>query len=228
MSFHCPTARGEGCKRPVLGFGLYTQLGEHWVKLLAVTVLFKFPSLLLVQRLSSPPAPFNIWTVNQVKMRGLSWSHRLWLLCPIPVARLRAGVADGRVGCGQGCPWVLGSRCCLSLFPFMLHKACVFVQVSRRKICSPTAPRRWAPGILQDHPWVWLQTPPCWWGATCPSHGVSPPKLGASSPLPMSCLCRRRALPDGRSPQADPEPAGGDGECPSPSMLGSLPGHGLC
>lgn len=65
-------------------------------------------------------------------------------------------------------------------------------------------------------------------GCHLPQPWGVPPKLGASSPLPMSCLCRRRALPDGRSPQADPEPAGGDGECPSPGMLGSLPGHGLC
>lgn len=65
-------------------------------------------------------------------------------------------------------------------------------------------------------------------GCHLPQPWGVPPRLAASKPLPMSCLCRRRALPDGRSPQADPEPAGGDGECPSPGMLGSLPGHGLC
>lgn len=42
-----------------------------------------------------------------------------------------------------------------------------------------------------------------------------PPKLRVSNPFPTSYPRRRRALPDGRSPQADPEPAGGDGECPS-------------
>lgn len=61
----------------MLGFGLYVQLGERRAKLLAVTVLFKFPSQFLVQRVSSPPAPFNIWTVNQVKIRDLSWSCHL-------------------------------------------------------------------------------------------------------------------------------------------------------
>lgn len=75
----------------MLGFGLYAQLGERRAKLLAVSVLFKFPPRLLVRHLSSPPAAFDVWTVNQVEMRDLSWSRHLWLLCRIPAARLRAG-----------------------------------------------------------------------------------------------------------------------------------------
>lgn len=216
MSFHCPAARGEGCRRSVLGFGLYTQLGEHWVKLLAVTVLFQFPSLLLVQRLSSSPAPFNIWTVNQVKMRDLSWSHRLWLLSH-PCGQAKGWGGPGCWGPAAACP----------CFPSCYTRRACLSKCLRGRSAHPQLPEDGHQGYSKTTHGSGCR-PSLLVGCHLPQPWGVPTKLGASSPLPMSCLCRRRALPDGRSPQTDPEPAGGDGECPSPGMLGSLPGHGLC
>lgn len=62
--------------------------------------------------------------------------------------------------------------------------------------------------VLQEPPWLWLGTP----SAASPSPIVSP---GLPLKPSLSCLCRGCALPDGRGAQADPEPAGGDGECPA-------------
>lgn len=58
--------------------------------------------------------------------------------------------------------------------------------------------------------------------SSCPSPGVSLVSLTPS----LSCLCRGCALPDGRGTQADPEPAGGDGECPAQHV--GVPGGAKC
>lgn len=107
-----------------------------------------------------------------------------------------------------GCDCVLGPGCCTSSFRFPSATGDECLSKSLKCLCFGwevgTGGTLCAPGAPQ---------PDC---RPLPTSGV-PPDRGCPSaqhlePPPTSCLSRRRALPDGRSPPADPEPAGGDGE----------------
>lgn len=80
---------------------------------------------------------------------------------------------------GTGTVPALGVLLLLILVPFLPLKVYLFVSGEH---WLTAAPQRWAQGLLQEPPRVWLGTPPCQQGAACPSPVVPPSK----APCPVS------------------------------------------
>lgn len=115
----------------------------------------------------------------------------------------------------QELPLLLGC-CCSSLFPLLPLKVSLFVPVSQVLTAAPESLQ-----LPKGGHGEYSRSPPGsgGWGPLLASRCCLPqpcgvPWAGCLNPS-LCCLHRGCALPDGRGAQADPEPAGGDGECPT-------------
>lgn len=106
---------------------------QSWDPLAAVGIPWP-TALVAVAALAQPLWPNRSGVLRQAAPQGLA-------PCPVACTECQGCVCPCAGPGEQGLPLVLGSCCCSSLLPFLLHRVPLFVQVSQGSIVSLQLPK---------------------------------------------------------------------------------------